>query len=192
MQTPKYIIASLDVGQNLETMVLTQKKIGIRDLDHFEFVDPPPLEALMRAVNVLYYLGVLDDFGNLTELGEIMSEFPVDPQTLVVSPEFNCSNEILSISAMLSGIYIVHTLLVVFFLCMSKLESHSKCMVLSRLASTNACARTYHGTPLSVITNFFSYLASNFFVRPTDDSREAAKAQFAHGEGDHLTLECLP
>ena len=74
-------MASLDVGQNLETMVLTLKKIGIRDLDHFEFVDPPPLEALTRAVNVLYYLGVLDDFGNLTELGEIMSEFPVDPKT---------------------------------------------------------------------------------------------------------------
>jgi len=35
-----------------------------------------------------------------------MSEFPLDPQMskmLVVSPEFNCSNEILSITAMLSA-----------------------------------------------------------------------------------------
>ncbi|CAL9082098.1 unnamed protein product [Musa acuminata var. zebrina] len=35
-----------------------------------------------------------------------MSEFLLDPQMakmLVVSPEFNCFNEILSISAMLSG-----------------------------------------------------------------------------------------
>ncbi|CAL9073923.1 unnamed protein product, partial [Musa textilis] len=35
-----------------------------------------------------------------------MSEFPLDPQMakmLAVSPEFNCSNEILSIFAMVSG-----------------------------------------------------------------------------------------
>ncbi|KAL0459794.1 UNVERIFIED_CONTAM: putative pre-splicing factor ATP-dependent RNA helicase DEAH3 [Sesamum latifolium] len=68
-------------------------------------MDPPAPETLMRALEVLNYLGALDDDGNLTKLGEIMSEFPLDPQMakmLVVSPEFNCSNEILSISAMLS------------------------------------------------------------------------------------------
>jgi len=51
-------------------------------------------------------LGALDDDGNLTQLGEMMSEFPLDPQMskmLVISPKYNCSNEILSISAMLSG-----------------------------------------------------------------------------------------
>ena len=59
----------------------------------------------MRAFEALNYLGAIDDDGNLTKLGKIMSEFPLDPQMLkmfVVSPEFNCSNEILSISAMLS------------------------------------------------------------------------------------------
>nr|POE52214.1 putative pre-mrna-splicing factor atp-dependent rna helicase deah2 [Quercus suber] len=62
-------------------------------------------ETLMRALEALNYLGAIDDDGNLTTLGEIMSEFPLDPQMskmLVVSLEFNCSNEILSISAMLS------------------------------------------------------------------------------------------
>jgi pre-mRNA-splicing factor ATP-dependent RNA helicase DHX15/PRP43 len=42
----------------------------------------------------------------MTALGEIMAEFPLDPQLskmLIVSPEFQCSNEILSIAAMLSG-----------------------------------------------------------------------------------------
>nr|GFC71152.1 probable pre-mRNA-splicing factor ATP-dependent RNA helicase DEAH2 isoform X3 [Tanacetum cinerariifolium] len=85
--------------------VLTLKKLGIDDLVHFDFMDPPAPETLMRALEVLNYLGALDDEGNLTKLGEIMSEFPLDPQMgkmLVVSPEFNCSNEILSVSAMLS------------------------------------------------------------------------------------------
>ncbi|KNA19628.1 hypothetical protein SOVF_060230 isoform A [Spinacia oleracea] len=90
---------------NLANTVLTLKKLGIDDLVHFDFMDPPAPETLMRALEVLNYLGALDDEGNLTRLGEIMSEFPLDPQMgkmLVVSSEFNCSNEILSISAMLS------------------------------------------------------------------------------------------
>ncbi|KAL7226907.1 hypothetical protein ACSBR1_021889 [Camellia fascicularis] len=68
-------------------------------------MDPPAPETLMRALEVLNYLGALDDEGNLTKLGEIMNEFPLYPQMskmLVVSQEFNCSNDILSISAMLS------------------------------------------------------------------------------------------
>ncbi|KAL6525890.1 hypothetical protein OROMI_030285 [Orobanche minor] len=94
---------------NLANTVLTLKKLGIDDLVHFDFMDPPAPETLMRALEVLNYLGALDDDGNLTRLGEIMSEFPLDPQMakmLVVSSDFNCSNEILSISAMLSGLLI--------------------------------------------------------------------------------------
>ncbi|KAI3739138.1 hypothetical protein L2E82_29533 [Cichorium intybus] len=90
---------------NLANTVLTLKKLGIDDLVHFDFMDPPAPESLLRALEVLNYLGALDDNGNLTKLGEIMSEFPLDPQMgkmLVVSSEFNCSSEILSISAMLS------------------------------------------------------------------------------------------
>lgn len=43
---------------------------------------------------------------DLTPLGDLMSTFPLEPQLakmLIVSPEFKCSNEILSIAAMLSG-----------------------------------------------------------------------------------------
>lgn len=90
---------------NLANTVLTLKKLGIDDLVHFDFMDPPAPETLMRALELLNYLGALDDEGNLTKLGELMSEFPLDPQMakmLVVSPDFNCSNEILSITAMLS------------------------------------------------------------------------------------------
>jgi pre-mRNA-splicing factor ATP-dependent RNA helicase DHX15/PRP43 len=99
--------------------VLTLKKLGIDDLVHFDFMDPPAPETLMRALELLNYLGALDDDGNLTKLGQLMSEFPLDPQMskmLVVSPEFNCSNEILSITAMLSGIVVPPFSSVVFLL----------------------------------------------------------------------------
>lgn len=59
----------------------------------------------MRALELLNYLGALDDEGNLTEVGSLMAEFPLEPQLakmIIASPQFNCSNEILSIAAMLS------------------------------------------------------------------------------------------
>ena len=63
-------------------------------------------ETLMRALELLNYLGALDDNGDLTSLGSMMAEFPLDPQLakmVIASCEHNCSNEILSITAMLSG-----------------------------------------------------------------------------------------
>jgi pre-mRNA-splicing factor ATP-dependent RNA helicase DHX15/PRP43 len=90
---------------------------------HFDYVDAPAPETLMRALELLNFLAALDDDGNLTPLGSIMAEFPLDPQVrlvvleleynpnnpmkmakmLIVSPEFKCSNEILTVTAMLSG-----------------------------------------------------------------------------------------
>ena len=60
----------------------------------------------MRALELLNYLGALDDNGDLTPLGSMMAEFPLDPQLaklVIASCDYNCSNEILSITAMLSG-----------------------------------------------------------------------------------------
>ncbi|KAJ7452520.1 P-loop containing nucleoside triphosphate hydrolase protein [Mycena galericulata] len=106
---------------NLSNTVLELVKLGIKDLVRFDYVDAPAPETLMRALELLNYLSALDDDGNLTTLGGIMAEFPLDPQVLntlklphhylscsqlakmlIVSPEFKCSNEILTITAMLS------------------------------------------------------------------------------------------
>ncbi|KAA1095335.1 DEAH-box ATP-dependent RNA helicase prp43 [Puccinia graminis f. sp. tritici] len=90
---------------NLASVVLELKKLGVDDLVHFDYMDPPAPETVIRALELLNYLAAFDDEGNLTPLGEIMAEFPLDPQLakmLISSPEFKCSNEILSIAAMLS------------------------------------------------------------------------------------------
>eukprot|EP01103_Thecamoeba_quadrilineata_P005143 TRINITY_DN1497_c0_g1_i2.p1 TRINITY_DN1497_c0_g1~~TRINITY_DN1497_c0_g1_i2.p1 ORF type:complete len:524 (-),score=118.91 TRINITY_DN1497_c0_g1_i2:57-1607(-) len=97
---------------NLGAVVLQLKKLGINDLVHFDFMDPPAPETLMRALELLNYLKALDDNGNLTQLGEQMSEFPLDPQLskmMISSCEYNCSNEILSITAMLSDTWYPNT-----------------------------------------------------------------------------------
>lgn len=64
---------------NLGSVVLYLKKLGIDDLVHFDYMDPPAPETLMRALEQLNYLGALDDEGELTAIGHIMSEFPLDP-----------------------------------------------------------------------------------------------------------------
>lgn len=87
------------------SVVLQLKKLGIDDLVHFDFMDPPAPETLMRALELLNYLAAIDDSGELTQLGSIMAEFPLDPQLakmLIASTDLSCSNEMLSITAMLS------------------------------------------------------------------------------------------
>lgn len=69
-------------------------------------MDAPAPETIMRALELLNYIGALDDEGDLTPLGAIMAEFPLDPQLakmLIVSPELRCSNELLSLTSMLSS-----------------------------------------------------------------------------------------
>ena len=122
---------------NLSSTILHLKKLGIDDLVHFDFMDPPAPETLMRALEELNYLGALDDEGELTEVGTKMSEFPLDPQLakmLIASPHYSCSNEAVSIVAMLS--------------------------------------------------------VPNVFMRPAEGRKQAdaAHQQFAHVDGDHLTL----
>ncbi|WFD33210.1 RNA helicase [Malassezia cuniculi] len=90
---------------NLANVVLLLKSVGIDDLLNFDFIDPPPTDALIRSLELLYALGALNDRGELTRLGRRMAEFPVDPmmsKAIIASEEYHCTEEVLSIVAMLS------------------------------------------------------------------------------------------
>lgn len=90
---------------NLANTVLTLKALGINDLLGFDFMDPPPVPTLIAAMEQLYSLEALDEEGLLTRLGRKMAEFPLEPQLskmLIKSVELGCSDEILTIVAMLS------------------------------------------------------------------------------------------
>ncbi len=82
---------------NLGMVVLLLKSLGINDLIGFEFLDPPPGETLMRALELLYALGALNDRGELTKLGRRMAEFPVDPmlsKAIISSEKYECTDEV--------------------------------------------------------------------------------------------------
>jgi pre-mRNA-splicing factor ATP-dependent RNA helicase DHX16 len=90
---------------NLGNVVLLLKSLGINDLIAFDFLDKPPADALIKALEQLYALSALSDTGELTKIGRRMAEFPLDPmlsKTVIVSEKFRCTSEILSIVSMLS------------------------------------------------------------------------------------------
>ena len=89
---------------NLNSVVLLLKSLGINDLMEFDFMDAPPAETLIRALENLYALGALNDKGALTKLGRQMAEFPTDPmlaRSVLAADKHGCVEEVLSIIAML-------------------------------------------------------------------------------------------
>ena len=90
---------------NLITIVLLLKSIGIDDLLNFDYIDIPPKEILIRALEQLYALGALNEEGILTEIGKNMSLFPMNPclsKIIITSVEYKCLDQIITIVSMLT------------------------------------------------------------------------------------------
>ncbi|KAK6437454.1 DEAH-box ATP-dependent RNA helicase prp22, partial [Oleoguttula sp. CCFEE 5521] len=96
--------------QNLANTILMLKAMGINDLLGFDFMDPPPTNTMLTALEELYALSALDEEGLLTRLGRRMADFPMEPslaKSLIMSIELGCSDEMLSIVAMISAVQTV-------------------------------------------------------------------------------------
>ncbi|XP_043459722.1 ATP-dependent RNA helicase DQX1 isoform X2 [Prionailurus bengalensis] len=92
--------------ENLSPLVLLLKRRQIAEPGECHFLDRPAPEALMQALEDLDYLAALDDDGNLSDLGVILSEFPLPPElakALLASCEFDCVDEMLTLAAMLTA-----------------------------------------------------------------------------------------
>uniref|UniRef100_A0A8C5TPI0 Helicase-associated domain-containing protein n=1 Tax=Malurus cyaneus samueli TaxID=2593467 RepID=A0A8C5TPI0_9PASS len=91
---------------SLSRLVLVLKRLDIADMGQCDFLDRPGRTLTDASTGDLDYLAALDDDGNLSEVGIIMSEFPLDPQlakALIASCEFDCVEEMVSLAAMLTG-----------------------------------------------------------------------------------------
>ncbi|KAF7261867.1 hypothetical protein EG68_00684 [Paragonimus skrjabini miyazakii] len=90
---------------NLGNVVLMLKSLGIDNLLQFDYMDPPPHDALIMALEQLYALGALNHRGELTKMGRQMAEFPCDPmlsKMILASDKYKCSGDVITIAAMLS------------------------------------------------------------------------------------------
>lgn len=89
---------------NLSGVVLQMTSLGITDLVHFDFLDPPSAESLIKALEQLYSLGALNENGELTSIGQKMADLPCDPmlaRSLITSGQLHCCQEVVSVAAML-------------------------------------------------------------------------------------------
>ncbi|OZJ04713.1 hypothetical protein BZG36_01812 [Bifiguratus adelaidae] len=91
---------------NLATLILQLKALGIDNVLRFNFLTAPPAQMMARALEFLYSLKALDEYGRLTiPMGMRLAEFPLDPmlaKILLDSPRFGCTDEMLTIAAMVS------------------------------------------------------------------------------------------
>ena len=91
---------------NLAPTILQLKALGIDNIARFDFLTPPPAELIIRAIELLYSLGALDDYAKLTKpLGTRMAELALEPmlaKCLLSAPSFGCLSEMLTIAAMTS------------------------------------------------------------------------------------------
>lgn len=96
---------------NVASVVLTLVAMGISDPLKFDFVDPPPPDALFDATESLLELAAVEyyDLGvRLTYLGGRMSDLPLDPslaRVVIASEDLGCSTQVLKIVALLSCNY---------------------------------------------------------------------------------------
>ncbi|EJS44236.1 ecm16p [Saccharomyces arboricola H-6] len=89
----------------VESIVLQMKSMAIHNIVNFPFPTPPDRTALAKAVQLLQYLGALDDKEKISEDGKKMSLFPLSPRfskMLLVSDEKACVPYIVAIVSILS------------------------------------------------------------------------------------------
>ncbi|XP_050224763.1 probable pre-mRNA-splicing factor ATP-dependent RNA helicase DEAH9 isoform X1 [Mercurialis annua] len=91
---------------NLVSSVIQLKALGIDNILGFDWPASPSPETMIRALEVLYSLGVLDDDAKLTSpVGFQVAEIPLDPlisKMILSSHQLGCSEEIITIAAVLS------------------------------------------------------------------------------------------
>uniref|UniRef100_A0A1A8NA93 ATP-dependent RNA helicase DHX33 n=1 Tax=Nothobranchius pienaari TaxID=704102 RepID=A0A1A8NA93_9TELE len=93
---------------NLAGVMLQLMALGIPDVMNFDFMSKPSSEAIRSAVEHLELLGAVEKKKEqvlLTALGKKMASFPLEPRyakTILLSPDYACSEEILSIVSLLS------------------------------------------------------------------------------------------
>ncbi|MED6145590.1 ATPdependent RNA helicase [Stylosanthes scabra] len=91
---------------NLVSCIIHLKALGIDNILGFDWPASPSPEAMIRALEILYSLGVLDDDAKLTSpTGFQVAEIPLDPmisKMIIASNQFGCSEEIITVAAVLS------------------------------------------------------------------------------------------
>ncbi|XP_040903077.1 probable ATP-dependent RNA helicase DHX34 [Toxotes jaculatrix] len=89
----------------LDSLVLQMKSMCLGDPLSFVFIDPPPAASIQTAVTYLKEQGALDSLGELTSIGKLLAQLPVDVvigKMLVLGSLLNLVEPVLTVAAALS------------------------------------------------------------------------------------------
>ncbi|XP_057684908.1 probable ATP-dependent RNA helicase DHX34 [Corythoichthys intestinalis] len=89
----------------LDSLVLQMKSMGLGDPLSFIFIDPPPAASIQTAITYLKEQGALDNGCELTTIGSVLAQLPVDVvigKMLVLGSLFNLVEPVLTVAAALS------------------------------------------------------------------------------------------
>ncbi|XP_010737992.3 putative ATP-dependent RNA helicase DHX34 [Larimichthys crocea] len=89
----------------LDSLILQMKSMCLGDPLSFVFIDPPPAASIQTAVTYLKEQGALDSRGELTSIGSLLAQLPVDVvigKMLVLGSLFNLVEPVLTVAAALS------------------------------------------------------------------------------------------
>uniref|UniRef100_A0A673L157 RNA helicase n=2 Tax=Sinocyclocheilus rhinocerous TaxID=307959 RepID=A0A673L157_9TELE len=89
----------------LDSLILQMKSMGLGDPRTFAFIDPPPASSIQTAVMYLKEQGALDEHGELTPIGRLLAQLPVDVvigKMLVLGSVFKLVEPVLTVAAALS------------------------------------------------------------------------------------------
>jgi RNA helicase HrpA len=65
---------------DLSEVVLRMADLGITDFEEFDFISPPGREGLIAAIETLNLLDALENDSTLSNIGKLMTEFPLPPR----------------------------------------------------------------------------------------------------------------
>ncbi|XP_070685883.1 probable ATP-dependent RNA helicase DHX34 [Pempheris klunzingeri] len=89
----------------LDSLILQMKSMCLGDPLSFVFIDPPPAASIQTAITYLKEQGALDSRGELTSIGSLLAQLPVDVvigKMLVLGSLFNLVEPVLTVAAALS------------------------------------------------------------------------------------------
>ncbi len=90
---------------NLASVILQMKSLRLGRIEDFPFVEPPRWAMITDGYSTLHELGAIDEWGEITPLGDELARLPIDPRLgrmILASREEGSLNDVLIIAAALS------------------------------------------------------------------------------------------
>ena len=90
---------------SLTNVMLSLKCMGIKNVLHFDYLDPPSEKMILEALKQLYYYQAINVDGRVTVLGRQLVQYPLQPslaRAVIRSRQLGCSETLLPIISMLS------------------------------------------------------------------------------------------